>query len=200
MLDLFGNEIEEDLPKKRKDWSGGNASIFISLGASNHTDKARQEDDYYATDPIAIDKLLSAGARIDNSVWECACGQGHLAKRLLDKGYTVYATDLVDRGFGTGGIDFLKQTEIFDGDILTNPPYKYAKEFVEKSLSLIKNGHKVFMFLKLTFLESKSRKLMFEKYPPKCVYVFSERCLCAKNGDFKQVIDGGGKRCMLCLV
>lgn len=192
MKDLFGFEIEEEQPKKKKDWSGGNASIFISLGASNHTDKDRQADDYYATDPIAIDKLLSAGAELNHNVWECACGEGHLAKRLSEKGYEVKSTDLVNRGFGVSGVDFLKQTESFDGDILTNPPYKFAKEFVEKALSLIENGHKVFMFLKLTFLESKSRKVMFEKFPPKCVYVFSERCLCAKNGDFQQVIEGGG--------
>ena len=191
MLDLFGNEIEES-SKKKKDWTGGNASIFISLGASNHTDKDRQQDDYYATDPIAIDKLLSAGAEINHKVWECACGEGHLAKRLSEKGFEVKSTDLVNRGFGISGIDFLNQSEIFDGDILTNPPYKYAKEFVEKALSLLENGHKAFMFLKLTFLESKSRKIMFQKYPPKCVYVFSERCLCAKNGDFQQMIEGGG--------
>ena len=191
MLDLFGNKIEE-VSKNKKDWVGGNASVFISIGASNHTDKERQEDDYYATDPIAIDKLLSAGAIINNNVWECACGGGHLAQKLVDKGFTVYATDLVDRGFGTSGIDFLKQTNIFDGDILTNPPYKYALDFLEKSLNLIKNGHKVFMLLKLTFLESKSRKEFFMKYPPKCIYVFSERLLCAKNGDFQRMITGGG--------
>ena len=103
MLDLFGNEIEEDQPKRKKDWSGGNASIFISLGASNHTEKTRQEDDYYATDPIAIDKLLGAGADINNSVWECACGEGHLSRRLLELGYDVFSTDLIYRGFGVGG-------------------------------------------------------------------------------------------------
>ena len=42
-----------------KDWNGNSNSIFKTLGASNHTDKDRQEDDFYATDPIAIDKLLT---------------------------------------------------------------------------------------------------------------------------------------------
>lgn len=40
------------------------------------------------------------------------------------------------------------------------------------------------MFLKLTFMESKSRKELFEKYPFKTLYVFSSRKNCAKNGDF----------------
>lgn len=40
------------------------------------------------------------------------------------------------------------------------------------------------MFLKLTFLESKSRKQLFEQYPPKTIWVSSSRINCAKNGDF----------------
>ena len=48
------------------------------------------------------------------------------------------------------------------------------------------------MFLKLTFLESKSRKELFEKYPPKKIWVFSERIQCAKNGDFEGMKQGGG--------
>lgn len=40
-----------------KDWTGDKNSIFKTLGASNHTTKERENDDYYATDPIAIDTL-----------------------------------------------------------------------------------------------------------------------------------------------
>ena len=42
-----------------KDWTGNKNSIWKTLGATNHTDKERQNEDYYATDPIAIDKLLT---------------------------------------------------------------------------------------------------------------------------------------------
>ena len=55
---------------------------------------------------------------------------------------------------------------IFNGDIITNPPYKYAKEFVEKALEVIPKGNKVAMFLKLQFLEGKARRKMFETSPP----------------------------------
>jgi hypothetical protein len=48
------------------------------------------------------------------------------------------------------------------------------------------------MFLKLTFLESKARKKMFEKYPPKVIYVSSSRLQCAKNGDFETYKKGTG--------
>lgn len=43
-----------------KDWIGNKKSTFVTLGASNHTDKERQREDYYATDPIAARLLLEA--------------------------------------------------------------------------------------------------------------------------------------------
>ena len=71
-------------------------------------------------------------------------------------------------------------------------PYKFDKEFVEKALSVVNTGNKVEMFLKLTFLESKSRKCLFERYPFKKLYVSSSRLRCAKNGDFSKYENGTG--------
>lgn len=173
-------------------------SIYNTIGASNHTDKEREKNDYYATDPIAIDKLLQV-EKPSQHIWECAAGEGHLAQRLKDKGYKVTTSDIVERGYKLDFIqDFLKISINGLGsneeyDILTNPPYKFAKEFVLQSLNIVKKGRKVFMFLKLTFLEGKARlKELFSKYPPQKIYVFSKRILCAKNAEFKKMIDGGG--------
>lgn len=91
-----------------------------------------------------------------------------------------------------GGVDFLTVSTPFDGDIITNPPYKYAKEFVEHGLNLIPDGNKVFMFLKLQFLEGKARRNLFNTGQLKAIYVSSSRILCAKNGDFEQMKKGGG--------
>ena len=108
-------------------------------------------------------------------------------------GYSVHSTDLVDRGYeGTEIIDFLTYNSKNSMDIITNPPYKYAKEFVEHALDISADGVKVAMFLKLTFLEGKARKKLFEKYPPKTVYVSSSRLQCAKNGDFEKYGKGVG--------
>lgn len=176
-----------------KDWNGNVNSIYKTLGASNHTDKEREEHDFYATSSIAVDKLYATGELTCKNIWECACGEGDLSKRLEDFGYAVKSTDLIDRGYGESGVDFLAQTEVFNGDILTNPPYKYAMDFALKGLDLVEGGHKVFMFLKLTFLEGKKRfDELFSKYPPKKIYVFSQRVLCAKNGDFEGMKAGGG--------
>ena len=159
-------------------------STFINLGATNHARGVRESNDYYATDPIAGRLLLEVELDLNN-IWECACGAGHLAKVFDEAGKLGKATDLVDRGF-CGVEDFLLNLEPYhDGDIVTNPPYKYAKEFVEQALKKVDEGRKVCMFLKVLFLESQSRKELFKQYPPKTIYISSSRINCAKNGDFK---------------
>ena len=161
--------------------------VFTTIGASNHSEKERHKDDYYATDPKAVELLLE-NETFNHSIWECACGEGHIAKVLESNGYHVISTDLIDRGYGTGGIDFLAQTENRGGncsDIVTNPPYKLALEFAQHALEIVEEGNKVAMFLKLTFLEGQKRKQFFLKNPPKRIYVFSKRITCAMNGEFE---------------
>ena len=174
-----------------KDWIGNKKTTFVTLGASNHTDHERAEHDYYATEPKAVDFLLEV-EKFNGTVWENCCGEGHLSKRMIELGLDVVSTDLIDRGFGIGDVNFLETNTIFNGDIVTNPPYKYAVKFIEHALDIIPTGNKVFMFLKLQFLEGKSRKELFKKYPPKFVYVSSSRILCAKNGDFEGMKKSGG--------
>lgn len=163
----------------------GAHNVYATLGATNHGKFNRQLDDYYATDPKALELLLQKEV-FSHDIWECACGEGHLSKVLEWHGYSVYSSDLVDRGFGHGGVDFLQYDEVYNGDIITNPPYKFAKEFVEKAIETVTEGHKVCMLLKLQFLEGKARRELFEKYPPKYIYVASGRINCCKNGDFSK--------------
>ena len=182
-----------------KDWTGNKNSVFATLGASNHTDKERESQDYYATDPIAIDKLAAA-YDIPFLVWECACGEGHLAQRLRERGHLVVATDIINRGYGEAWFDFFDLFNLpycLQGKdnvcILTNPPYKYATEFVEHAIELLPNGAPCIMLLKTTALEGKGRwQRLYSKGWLKAVYQFTERLLCAKNGDFDGMKAGGG--------
>ena len=177
--------------KKQKDWVGGKASTFKCLGASNHTDHDRQEHDYYATEPKSSELLLEIEPQLNN-IWEVSCGGGHLAEPLRKAGKLRIVSDLVDRGYYPEDIsykyplDFLIFNKIWKGDIVTNPPYKFAKEFVEHSLDLVQEGRYVAMFLKLTFLEGKERKKFFEDNPPIRIWVSSSRLLCAMNGEFEK--------------
>lgn len=178
MLDLFGEEIRE--PQKR----GGGDSVYKIIGASNHCAESRQDDDFYATDPKAVEMLCDL-EKFSPNVWEPCCGQGHIVKVLLARGYKAIGTDLCDRGFGNPGMNFLTVKYYdMDYDIVTNPPYSMAQQFVERAIDIVSEGHKIAMFLKLTFAEGKARKALFEKYPPLRVYVSSSRLECGKNGIF----------------
>ena len=150
------------------------------LGVSADANSERDVLDYYATDPVAAKWLIEI-EQLHSNVWECACGEGNLAKVFEDSGFTVKATDLVDRGYGQGGVDFLACNEHFDGDIITNPPYSMAQEFIEHALALVDDGYKVCMFLKVQFLEGKNRKRLFEECPPRRVWVSSSRIQCSKQ-------------------
>lgn len=171
--------------ENNKDWLGNKRSIYACIGASNHTQEDRQREDYYATDPLAAELLLKHEV-FNNDIWEVSCGEGHLSEVFIKKGYNVKSSDIVDRGYGII-YDFLSiDNQEWKGDIITNPPYTYAKDFIEKSLQIIPDGNKIAMFLKLTFLEGQNRKSLFTTFPPKYLYVSSSRIKCAKNGDFNQ--------------
>ena len=82
-----------------KDWVGGSAAVFKTLGASNHTDADRQREDYYATEPKATEWLCKL-ERFEGRILEPSCGEGHMSRVLEAAGYEVVSRDLVDRGYG----------------------------------------------------------------------------------------------------
>lgn len=173
---------------ENKDWTGNIRSVYGTLGASNHTDKEREENDYYATSPKAVELLLEKEDFLPK-IWECAAGEDHIANVLRMKGHEVWSTDIIDRTGHTQVLDFLTTNIKYDGDIITNPPYKYAQEFVEHALDSIRQGNKVAMYLKLTFLEGKNRQRLFNRKDLRTVYVMAGRMGCAKNGDFRNKED-----------
>lgn len=175
-----------------RDWKGGSASTFMTIGASNHANHDRASQDYYATEPAATDWLCRI-EHFDGPILEPSCGEGHISRELERHGYKVVSRDLEDRGFGEVA-DFLRpDIEPWEGDIITNPPYAFAQEFVERALAMIQPGRKVAMFLKLTFLEGKRRRALFKSDPPVRIWVSSSRLKCAMNGDFEHT--GGSATC-----
>lgn len=163
------------------DWNGNNKSVYATLGASNHSSREREHHDYYATDPIAVDSLFSA-INLPNAVWECACGEGHLSRRMIELGRSVYSSDIIDRGYGDV-LDFLSQNYMPKNCkcIITNPPYKFALEFVLHSLELLPEGCMCAMFLKTTFLEGQKRYEKLFKNTPHDICCNSQKGLFAQR-------------------
>lgn len=136
-------------------------------------DSARPWHDFYRTPPEATEALLRAEIFLGD-IWEPACGDGAIARPLSAAGFTVRATDLVDRGYGEGRVDFLlfPARQVAD-NVVTNPPYRLAEEFLLAALGAAR--HKVALLLRLAFLEGIKRKALFEASPLARVHVFSRR-------------------------
>lgn len=170
-----------------KDWKGNKASTWATLGATNHSDTVREQYDFYATDPFALECLIKADIKFTPTVLEPSAGEGHLSRKLKEYGYEVISKDLIQRNFPLDGTwDFLTTEEKYDCDIVMNPPYSKACDFAVKALEVTTPGRSVWSLNKIQFLEGKQRRTeIFNKGWLKSVYVFTGRINCAKNGEFE---------------
>lgn len=153
--------------------------------------RGRIEDDFYATPTEATEALFSVETFVGN-VWEPACGNGMMSE-VIKQYNEVISSDLVNRGYGKVGIDFLKTNnrdagyDIYD-NIITNPPFSLFQEFAEKAL--YEANEKVALFGKLQALEGQKRATFLEKSPLKTVYIFKKRINPLRNGS---PVDENGK-------
>lgn len=116
------------------------------------------------------------------SVWEPACGEGHLAVGLRDCFAKVIASDVHDYG-GTLQMDFLQQGPLpFDEPdwLFTNPPFRLAAEFVATALRRSRRG--VVMFVRSAFTEGEERlREIFRPHPPSYVVTYVERVVLLRD-------------------
>ena len=167
-----------------------NEDIYKILGSSNHALQERADYDFYTTPTIAVSKLLEELKKLNitlpKSIIEPSVGIGNIAKPLIENGHKLYCFDIVDRGFpNTNVVDWLsvKTSPEEEIAIIANFPFKKIQEHTEHSLSLLNKGEYLISLAKIQFLETKSRKELFIKEPPKYVLVFSERIKCLANGE-----------------
>lgn len=148
-------------------------AMVAGVGMHSHADR---EHDFYATPPEAVHSLLAIERKWlpAGQIWEPACGDGAIAEVLKSAGRSVTCSDIVDRGYPGASI-----MSIFDADhrynfpaIITNPPFKLAREFVDAALE---RAPYVAMLLRLAFLEGGARKPWFASTPLARVHVASRR-------------------------
>jgi len=151
----------------------------LSAAAGSAFSRAQTEDaanrethDFYPTWPAATAALLKV-ERFAGPVWEPACGDGAMSRVMEAAGLTVISTDLIDRAYGEGGRDFLMEWQPRAPNIVTNPPFRWARQFVDRSLMLTTG--KVALFLRLAFLEGVDRGTWLPTTPLARVWVMSRR-------------------------
>ena len=128
--------------------------------------------DCYETPEVAVEALLRC-EQLPHTIWEPACGPGNIVRVLRAAGYNVYASDLHKYECGLDGIDFLTTDVVPPVDaIVTNPPYRYAQQFVERALEL---APMVVMLMRLAFYESERRRHILEDCGLARVHVFRKR-------------------------
>jgi hypothetical protein len=146
------------------------------IGASNNCG-GRVFADHYPTPPAVIERLLER-EDFDGTIWEPACGEGNISNVLINNGFKVYSSDIIDYKFGRIH-DFLNPPNVVDypivDNIITNPPFNQALEFVKMSKKY--SREKVAFLLKTQFLEGVERYEMFQDrdFPLKKIYQFTRR-------------------------
>lgn len=136
----------------------------------------RNKNDYYQT-PYSMTRQLLEVENFEGNILEPSCGAGAIVKVLRDYDKSVDYCDL-NNGFSLTGIfknfkDFVNDDfERYD-NIITNPPYSLAKEFILKAKQITNN--KIAMLLPLNYLHGVTRynEIYLDKeFPLKSVYVF----------------------------
>lgn len=130
--------------------------------------------DLYSTPPCATLALMRAEL-LPRCVWEPAAGRGSIVDVLRDHGHEVIASDICDYGFPLHfRADFLAAAKAPAGAkcICTNPPYQIADEFTRHALDL---APRVYLLLRLAFLESIRRTDILERRGLARIHVFRNR-------------------------
>ena len=128
--------------------------------------------------------------RFDGAIWEPACGDGAISRVLQERGYQVVSTDLVDRGHGQSGVDFLLEWRAMAPNVVTNPPFKNGTEFARHAIRLVPG--KVAMLLKIGFIEGPTRADMHDgEHQLARVWVIRRRVTFLKNG--RELVRSEGK-------
>jgi hypothetical protein len=140
----------------------------------------RQRDDFYPTPPEGTRALLQV-ERFEGPIWEPACGNGAISRVLIEAGYTVTSSDLIDRGYGEPRVDFLLEWRPRAPNVVTNPPFNQVAGFIRQALRL--STGKVALLLRVQCLEGIERCRIYQSSPLARVWVFSRRLQIWRNGE-----------------
>lgn len=109
------------------------------------------------------------------TLWEPACGEGHMAEPLKEYFPSVRASDIHAHGYGEVEDFLLTDTAPPVDWVVSNPPFDHAGAFIRQGLRFATRG--VAMLLRIAFLEGRDRYplLYLGEHPMTLTAVFCER-------------------------
>lgn len=137
----------------------------------------RDEFDWYVEPEICSEALFIV-EKFDGSIWDPACGMGRIINSAHNAGYETVGTDLNPKSSSNHEpFDFLKdEVPIDKHNIVSNPPFGVAEDFVLKAIDEVKFGGKVAMILPLVWMAGFSTKRSWLPLSPlRRVYPISPR-------------------------
>jgi hypothetical protein len=141
----------------------------------SHSLSDRGRDAYFTPRPAVLALIGLEEEYIPKDIYEPAVGAGNIAQELEQKGYEVYCGDIHDYGYpGTVVEDYLAKDTCppWVSGIITNPPFKLAKQFVEKAVEQVDY---VAMLGRIQYLESLARREWLTLHPPTRILLPSRR-------------------------
>jgi hypothetical protein len=189
-LDIFTDLTTDKSDYIDPDFKKMNQFTFVGAGGSHRSDGTlREQHDFYASPPKCAPDLLNkmdeVGDPIMGKIWEPADGVSSLSNEFERNGFEVVRSDLIKRHDNLDFVgNFMNTDQLYAPNIITNPPFDIGKNFAYHGLSL--NPDKFALLMKIQFLESKNRKEFIDTYPPKWVFPYTQRVVCARNAEFEK--------------
>lgn len=161
---------------------------MIDISATNRGSKRIESDAYFTPVPVVTKFLKAYDLNMnDLNIFEPSSGSGNICKAIRELYPTAHIVanelraeenDALSKyADSIHNLDFLKmngQGLKFDV-VISNPPFTYAKEFLEKCFEIFDKNTIIIMLLRTAFLESKSRYNFWQKHPVNGLYVLSQR-------------------------
>ena len=138
------------------------SGIGASMAGGNPASGAQQPNKFYETSEVAT-RALFTKFKPDGPIWECACGKGRMSEEMKRLGMKVISSDLIDYGYGIQQ-DFLKTKVRHARNIVTNPPFDLAVQFIEHAMEL--EVDTLALLLKSTYWHADNRYELFQRYKP----------------------------------
>ena len=150
--------------------------MVVEKARASHIWK-RDEYDWYIEPKICSEALFIV-EKFDGTIWDPACGSGRIVTSAINSGYDAIGTDLNPKAESDHQpYNFLTDyIPVEKHNIVSNPPFGIAEEFVRKAIEEVRVSGKVAMILPLVWMAGFSTKRSWLPVSPlRRVYPISPR-------------------------